>query len=72
MVLQKTAALIRENTAELMKLQIEETNCPEAWAAFNINLAAFHLEEIAGRITTALTGDIPVIQVLLCPNTLGL
>ena len=62
-ILQKTAALIRENTAELMKLQVEETNCPEAWAAFNVNLAALHLEEIAGRITSALAGEIPVIQV---------
>ncbi len=62
-ILQKTAALLRENTAELMKLQIEETNCPEVWAAFNVNLAALHLEEIAGRITAALSGEIPVIQV---------
>lgn len=65
-ILQKTAALIRENTAELVKLQIEETNCPETWAMFNITLAALHLEEIAGRITSALSGDIPVIQV--CPK----
>ncbi|EXJ63279.1 uncharacterized protein A1O5_11600 [Cladophialophora psammophila CBS 110553] len=61
-ILQKTATLIRENEAELIKLQVEETNCPEAWAAFNINIAALHLEEMAGRITTALTGDIPVVQ----------
>ncbi|KIX97418.1 uncharacterized protein Z520_06870 [Fonsecaea multimorphosa CBS 102226] len=61
-ILQKTAALIREHASELVKLQVEETNCPQPWAAFNINIAALHLEEIAGRITTALTGDIPVVQ----------
>ncbi|OQV10699.1 hypothetical protein CLAIMM_14662 [Cladophialophora immunda] len=61
-ILQKTAALIREYAAELIKLQVEETNCPETWAAFNVNIAALHLEEIAGRITTVLTGDIPVVQ----------
>jgi acyl-CoA reductase-like NAD-dependent aldehyde dehydrogenase len=62
-ILQKTAALIRENTAELITIQMEETNCPEIWAVFNVNLAALHLEEIAGRITTSLAGDLPVIQV---------
>lgn len=61
-ILQKTAALIRENAAEMARIQVEETNCPEMWAEFNINWAALHLEEIAGRITSALTGDIPVVQ----------
>ena len=62
-ILQKTASLMRENMAELIKVQVEETNCPESWATNNVNLSALHLEEIAGRITTALTGDLPVSQV---------
>ena len=62
-ILQSTAALMRENLAELVKIQMEETNCPEMWAANNVILSALHLEEIAGRITTALTGDLPVSQV---------
>lgn len=61
-ILQKTANLIRENAEELTKLQVTETNCTELWASNNIEWAALHLEEIAGRITSALTGDIPVIQ----------
>jgi acyl-CoA reductase-like NAD-dependent aldehyde dehydrogenase len=62
-ILQDTAALYRENAGELTRLQIEETNCPPQWAAFNIDIAANHLEEVAGRITSAMTGDIPALQV---------
>ena len=62
-ILQRTAALMRENLAELVKIQMEETNCPEMWATNNVNMSALHLEEVAGRITTALTGDLPVSQV---------
>lgn len=62
-ILQRTAALMRENLAELVKIQMEETNCPEMWATNNVNMSALHLEEIAGRITTALTGDLPLSQV---------
>ena len=62
-ILQRTAALMRENLAELVKIQMEETNCPDMWATNNVNLSALHLEEIAGRITTALTGHLPVSQV---------
>lgn len=74
-ILQKTASLMRESMAELVKVQMEETSCPEFWAASNVNLAALHLEEIAGRITAALTGDLPVSQVryiLLDLNTITL
>ena len=62
-ILQRTAALMRENLSELVKIQMEETNCPEIWASNNVTMSAVHLEEIAGRITTALTGDLPVSQV---------
>lgn len=61
-IFQKTATLLRENAAELTKIQVEETNCPEFWAAINVHWAALHLEEMGGRITSALTGQIPVVQ----------
>lgn len=61
-ILQKTAALIRENGEQLVKLQVTETNCTELWASANVTRAADHLEEIAGRITSALQGDIPMIE----------
>ncbi|KEF53097.1 uncharacterized protein A1O9_11005 [Exophiala aquamarina CBS 119918] len=61
-IFQKTAGLLREHAAELAKIQVEETNCPECWAAINIHWAALHLEEMCGRITSVLTGQIPVVQ----------
>lgn len=61
-ILMKTASLLRETIAELSKIQVEETNCPEQWAATNVHWAALHLEEIAGRITSVLVGEIPVVQ----------
>ncbi|KIX03804.1 uncharacterized protein Z518_07357 [Rhinocladiella mackenziei CBS 650.93] len=61
-ILQKTAALIRENAGELIRTQMEETNCSEFWAKFNTHMAVLHLEEMSGRITSVLTGDIPVVQ----------
>ena len=67
-ILQKTATLIRENSAELIKIQIEETNCPQQWAVFNVNLAVSHLEEMSGRITSVLAGEIPVVQVSQFPG----
>jgi acyl-CoA reductase-like NAD-dependent aldehyde dehydrogenase len=61
-ILQKTAALLRENAVELAKIQVEETNCPEFWAIANVHWSALHLEEMSGRITSVLTGQIPVVQ----------
>lgn len=71
-ILQKTAVLLRENAAELVKIQVEETNCPEMWALFNVNWSALHLEEMAGRITSVLMGEIPVVQVIYPSNILNI
>jgi acyl-CoA reductase-like NAD-dependent aldehyde dehydrogenase len=61
-ILQRTAALLSEDLEQLVKLQVNETNCTEMWATNNVRWAAAHLEEVAGKITSALKGDIPVIQ----------
>lgn len=68
-ILQKTARLVRENVEELVKIQMEETNSLEFWARNAVEWTAAHLEEIAGRITSAMEGEIPVIQT---PGQVGL
>lgn len=68
-ILQKTAALVRENAAELVRLQIEETNCSQQWAERNVEWSALHLEEMAGRITSVLSGELPVVET---PGVMGL
>ena len=68
-IFQKTASLLRETADELSKIQVEETNCPEFWARVNVHWAALHLEEMSGRITSVLSGEIPVVQT---PGQMGL
>ena len=68
-ILLRTAALVRENAQEFIQIQVSETNCTEVWAGHNITWAALHLEEMAARITSALTGDLPVVQT---PGQLGM
>ncbi|ETN45315.1 uncharacterized protein HMPREF1541_09146 [Cyphellophora europaea CBS 101466] len=61
-ILQKTAALVLTHQDELVRLQVEETNCPAQWAMQGVIWAAAHLEEMAARITTVLSGELPVVQ----------
>jgi acyl-CoA reductase-like NAD-dependent aldehyde dehydrogenase len=68
-ILRQVAALLRENAQELVQLQVAETNCPELWGRINVLWAALHLEEMAGRITSALMGELPVVQT---PGQIGL
>ncbi|KAL6252545.1 hypothetical protein RBB50_000264 [Rhinocladiella similis] len=51
--------LVQERAAELIQVQIEETSCSEAWAKFNIDYTVGMINEVAARITTACTGEVP-------------
>jgi acyl-CoA reductase-like NAD-dependent aldehyde dehydrogenase len=68
-ILRKTAALIHQHAQELIQIQVTETNCPELWAKNNVLWAAMHLEEMAARITSVLTGELPVVQT---PGQMGM
>lgn len=61
-ILHQTATLLRARQDELNKLQIEETNCPPQWAAQNTLWAAKHLDEMASRITSVMTGELPTVE----------
>ncbi|KPI43448.1 Salicylaldehyde dehydrogenase [Cyphellophora attinorum] len=61
-ILQKTAALLRENQEEFSQIYVTETNCAPLWAALNIQWSAAHIEEMAGRITSVMSGELPLLQ----------
>ncbi|KAF2654685.1 aldehyde dehydrogenase [Lophiostoma macrostomum CBS 122681] len=63
----RVAARYEANADKLVKLQIDETSCDEAWARQNVDLAVRYLKEIAACISS-LTGVIPPIEK---PNTMG-
>ncbi|OQV04491.1 hypothetical protein CLAIMM_09362 [Cladophialophora immunda] len=58
-LLLKVADILESRVDELARYQIEETSCPEAWAKFNVILAARAIREIAANITIACTGEMP-------------
>ncbi|CAI7637482.1 unnamed protein product [Penicillium pancosmium] len=60
-ILLRAAGLLDSRRAELVALQVLETNCAEAWAQFNIDNSINNMREIAARITSACTGSIPAI-----------
>jgi acyl-CoA reductase-like NAD-dependent aldehyde dehydrogenase len=55
------------HTAELIKYQMLETSCEEAWAKQNVDLATRYLKEIAACISSV-NGVIPQLEK---PNTMG-
>jgi acyl-CoA reductase-like NAD-dependent aldehyde dehydrogenase len=61
-ILQKTAALLRENQEEFSQIYVTETNCAPLWAALNIQWSAVHLEEMASRISAVMSGELPLLQ----------
>jgi acyl-CoA reductase-like NAD-dependent aldehyde dehydrogenase len=60
-ILLRAAGLLDSRRAELVALQVLETNCAEAWAQFNIDNSINNMREISARITSACTGSIPAI-----------
>lgn len=58
-ILLRLADIIKERQAELVNLQVEETSCSETWAQFNISYTLNALPEIASRITTVCSGELP-------------
>lgn len=58
-LLMKAADILESRVDELAQYQIAETSCPEAWARFNVMLAAKAVREIAASITIACTGEMP-------------
>ena len=68
-ILLRVVELLEERQEDLVKLQIEETSCSETWARFNIVYTVNMLSEIAARITTACTGELPPMS---ATDTLGL
>jgi acyl-CoA reductase-like NAD-dependent aldehyde dehydrogenase len=58
-IILRLAALLKERKDQLVRLQIEETSCSETWASFNIVYTLNMLGEIAARITTVCTGEVP-------------
>jgi acyl-CoA reductase-like NAD-dependent aldehyde dehydrogenase len=60
-ILLRAAGLLDSRRAELVALQVLETNCAESWAQFNIDNSINNMREIAARITSACTGSIPAI-----------
>ncbi|KAF2186269.1 aldehyde dehydrogenase [Zopfia rhizophila CBS 207.26] len=63
----RVAAHYEKNAGTLVKYQMEETSCDEAWARMNVDLATRYLKEIAACISSV-TGVIPQIEK---PNTMG-
>jgi acyl-CoA reductase-like NAD-dependent aldehyde dehydrogenase len=63
----RVAAHYEANADKLVKLQMDETSCNEAWGRQNVDLAVRYLKEIAACISS-LTGVIPPIEK---PNTMG-
>ncbi|OAP65062.1 hypothetical protein AYL99_01034 [Fonsecaea erecta] len=61
-LLWKVADILDSRVDELARYQVEETSCPEAWASFNVTLAARAVREMAANITIACTGEIPPSQ----------
>lgn len=55
----KAAAVIEERAEELENYIIQETGALDQFAQFNIKFSADLLRDVAGRISTALTGWIP-------------
>ncbi|KAK4500350.1 hypothetical protein PRZ48_008539 [Zasmidium cellare] len=62
-MLLKAAAIMDEKKEELAAAQVLETSCTWGYARFMPVLASGVLREIAGNITTALTGSLPPMDV---------
>lgn len=58
-ILGRFAALLELRQQELVDAQIKETSCSETWARFNVAYSAGMIKEIAARVTTACTGELP-------------
>ncbi|KAK5044792.1 hypothetical protein LTR84_010448 [Exophiala bonariae] len=61
-MLLRVADLYESRADEIVRWQVVETSCTEAFAHFNIKLAVGLIREFAGALTTALVGDIPPVQ----------
>ena len=68
-IILRLAELIKQRQEDLIKVQVEETSCSESWAKFNIGYTLNAVAEIAARITTACTGELPPMST---DGTLGL
>lgn len=68
-IILRAAEIIDQRQKELIAIQIEETSCTQTWAEFNIRYTLNALPEIASRITTACTGELPPMA---AEGTLGL
>lgn len=68
-IILRAADIIDRRREELISVQIEETSCTRTWAEFNIQYTLNALPEIASRITTACTGELPPMA---AEGTLGL
>jgi acyl-CoA reductase-like NAD-dependent aldehyde dehydrogenase len=58
-LLLRTADIYEHRSENLIKFQVDETSCSEAYAKFNIRLACKCLREIASDISVACTGELP-------------
>ncbi|KAF2249672.1 aldehyde dehydrogenase [Trematosphaeria pertusa] len=63
----RVAAYYEAHAADLVKYQMLETSCEEAWAKQNVDLATRYLKEIAACVSSVM-GVIPQIEK---PNTMG-
>ena len=68
-IILRLAELLKERQEQLVQLQMEETSCSQTWASFNIVYTLNMLDEIAARITTVCTGELPPMA---SEGTLGL
>lgn len=58
-ILLKFLDILKERADQIVQVQIEETSCSDAWAKFNIDYTLNMVSEVAARVTTACTGEIP-------------
>ncbi|KAK0104438.1 hypothetical protein ONS95_004728 [Cadophora gregata] len=54
----RAADLLSSRTEDMKKAMVQETGAADAWAAFNLNLTADMLRDVAGRISS-IQGSIP-------------
>ena len=58
-LLLRVADIYEQRSEDLVKFQVQETSCSEAYAKFNIRLSCKCLREIASDISVACTGELP-------------
>jgi acyl-CoA reductase-like NAD-dependent aldehyde dehydrogenase len=55
----KFVELIKDRASQIVHVQMEETSCSESWAKFNIDYTVNMVSEVAAKIATACTGELP-------------